>query len=83
MPLLSKDLDCEHAVALVAEYLDGALTRRRRRRFEAHLRACPNCRAYLEQIRITIASTGRIVPEALDAEVRDELVELFRRYHRK
>jgi anti-sigma factor RsiW len=83
MALLGKDLVCRQAVELVTAYLDGALSWRQRRRFEAHLRACPNCSAYLEQIRATIAATGRIDPDSLDPEVRAELVELFRRQHRR
>ena len=45
-PMLSlrrKDLVCQQAVELVTDYLEGSLSRRDRRRFEAHLRACPNC----------------------------------------
>lgn len=83
MALLGRDIVCQQAVELVTGYLDGALSRRQRRRFEAHLRDCPNCSAYLEQIRATIASTGQIVPETLDPVVRDELVKLFRRQHRR
>jgi anti-sigma factor RsiW len=81
--ILGKDLVCQQAVELVTAYLDGALSWRQRRRFEAHLRACPNCSAYLEQIRATIVATGRVDPETLDPEVRDELVKLFRRQHRR
>ncbi len=81
--ILGKDLVCQQAVELVTAYLDGALSWRQRRRFEAHLRACPNCSAYLEQIRATIAATGQVDPETLDPEVRDELVKLFRRQHRR
>ncbi len=51
MRLLPRDLVCQQAVELVTDYLEGALGRRDRRRFESHLRACPNCRAYLEQIK--------------------------------
>jgi anti-sigma factor RsiW len=78
--LRRRDLVCQQAVELVTDYLDGALSRRDRRRFEAHLRACPNCSAYLEQIRVTIAVSGAVRPEELSPEARDELVELFRRW---
>ena len=78
--LLSRDLVCQQAVELVTDYLEGALSRRQRRRFEFHLRGCPHCSAYLEQIRIVIASTGRVQPGDLDADVRDTLVELFRQF---
>ncbi|HXY27604.1 MAG TPA: anti-sigma factor [Acidimicrobiales bacterium] len=65
---------------LVTEYLEGTLSRRDRRRFEAHLAACPNCTAYLEQIRTTIRLAGSIEPEDLSPEARDELTELYRRW---
>jgi anti-sigma factor RsiW len=71
-------LVCRQAVALVTDYLDEALSRADRVRFEAHLADCPHCSAYLEQIRATIALTGRIEPDELDPEVQDELVALYR-----
>jgi anti-sigma factor RsiW len=78
--LLSRDLVCQEAIELVTDYLEGGLSRRQRRRFESHLRTCPNCSGYLRQIRIIIATTGRVEPEQLEPEVRDSLVELFRRF---
>ena len=72
------DLVCQQAVELVNDYLEGALHRSDRRRFERHLRACPNCTAYLEQIRATIAATGRITPEDLSPEARREFTDLYR-----
>jgi anti-sigma factor RsiW len=81
MRVLNRDLVCRQAVALVTDYLDDALNRRQRRRFEAHLRGCPNCSRYLEQIRLTIESVGHVEPERLDVEVKNELIELYRRFH--
>ena len=72
------DLVCAQVVELVNDYLEGALSRRDRRRFERHLRACPNCSAYLAQMRVTVAATGRLAPEDLDPEMRDEFTRLFR-----
>ncbi len=80
MRLLTPDLVCRDAVELVTDYLEGRLSRRNRRRFEAHIAACPNCRTYLDQIRHTVAAVGTIQPEDLGPEAREELVELFRRY---
>lgn len=71
---------CRQAVELVTDYLEGVLPERDRSRFEAHLARCPNCTAYLEQMRATIAAVGRIEPEELVPEVRDELVSLYRRW---
>jgi anti-sigma factor RsiW len=78
--VLNRDLVCQQAVELMTDYLEGALSWRQRRRLEKHLRGCPHCRAYLEQMRITIAAMGEVETEPLDAETRDDLIELFQRY---
>jgi hypothetical protein len=49
------------------------LSRTDRRRFEAHLQACPNCTTYLEQIRLTIELAGHVETEELTPEARQEL----------
>jgi len=43
----SPGLVCQEVVELVTDYLKGHCTRRNRRRFEAHLAACPHCTEYL------------------------------------
>jgi len=65
---------------LVTDYLEGALSRPARRRFEAHLAGCPHCTEYLAQMRETIRLTGRLVPEDLTPQMRDEFVELYLRW---
>ena len=71
-------LVCRQAVALVTEYLDGSLSRSDRARFEIHLAACRHCDTYFEQIRTTIALTGRAEPDVLDPQAQDELIALYR-----
>jgi len=78
--LRRKVIVCQEAVELVTDYLEGTLSRRSRRRFEAHLRACPNCSAYLEQIKMTIELTGAIEPEDLTPEAEANLSQLYRRW---
>jgi anti-sigma factor RsiW len=56
------------------------LRRRDRRRFEAHLAGCPHCTEYLAQMRETISLSGRLVPEDLTPQMRDEFVDLFHRW---
>jgi predicted anti-sigma-YlaC factor YlaD len=80
LSLRGKDIVCQQAVELVTEYLEGSLSRRSRRRFEAHLRACPNCSAYLEQIRVTIQLTGTVEPEDLTPEAQADISALYRRW---
>ena len=78
--LLRRDLVCQQAVELVTDYLEGALPAADHRRLEAHLADCPHCTEYLAQIRETIRLTGRLVPEDLTPQVRDEFVELYLRW---
>ncbi len=78
--LLRRDLVCQQAVELVTEYLEDTLSRSARRRFEAHLSACPHCTAYLAQMRETISLTGRLAPGDLTPQMRDEFVDLYRRW---
>lgn len=73
-------LVCQEVVELVTDYLEGALSRSDRRRFEAHLADCPHCTEYLAQMQATIRLTGRLEPEDLTAEMQDDLGELYRRW---
>ena len=75
-----RDLVCRQAVELVTDYLEGSLPRRARRRFEAHLARCPHCTEYLAQMRETIRLAGRLEPEDLTPQQRDEFVDLYRRW---
>jgi anti-sigma factor RsiW len=78
--LRHRDLVCQQVVELVTDYLEGTLSRAVRRRFEAHLADCPHCTEYLAQMRATISLTGRLAPEDLTPQMREELVELYRRW---
>jgi anti-sigma factor RsiW len=80
MRLLRRDVVCQQAVELVTDYLEGRLSRRQRRRFEAHLAACPHCTEYLAQMRETIRLTGQVTEQDLTPRMRDDLVELYRQW---
>jgi anti-sigma factor RsiW len=73
-------LTCQQAVDLVTGYLEGALTRSQRRRFETHLAGCPNCPEYLAQMRAVIALAGSITPDDLTPRMRSEFISLYRRW---
>lgn len=75
-----RGLVCREAVALMTDYLEGALADADRRRLEAHLGDCPHCSEYLAQLRATIAVLGRAEPELLSDDAVDELVSLYRRW---
>jgi anti-sigma factor RsiW len=76
----SRRLVCQQAVELVTDYVEGALSRASRRRFEKHLADCPHCTEYLAQIRATIAMSGRVKPDDLTPRMRQEFSTLFRRW---
>jgi anti-sigma factor RsiW len=71
---------CQEMVELVTDYLEGALSRRARRRFEAHLAGCDHCTDYVTQLRATIRLTGAISDDDFTAEMRDEFLRLYDRW---
>ncbi len=78
--LRRNELVCQQMVELITDYLEGALSRSQRRRFEAHLAGCEHCTEYLEQMRATIRLTGRLRAEDLSPEMRQEFATLYRRW---
>jgi anti-sigma factor RsiW len=72
-----RGLSCQELVELVTDYLDGALSRADRARFEAHIDACTNCREYLAQFEQTIAVTGTLREDDVDPAARDALLAQF------
>ena len=65
MKLFVREMPCQELVELVTAYLDESLSRRDRRRFEAHIEGCEHCTTYVEQMRETIEVTGRLTEEDL------------------
>lgn len=74
------ELACQEMVELITDYLEGALSRSQRRRFEAHLAGCEHCTEYLRQMRATIRLTGHLREEDLTPAMREEFAELYRRW---
>jgi anti-sigma factor RsiW len=68
---------CVALVALVTDYLEGALTAADHQSFELHLKRCPPCGEYLAQIRQTILACGRVDLGAIDTDARAALLEAF------
>ena len=71
-------LTCQQMTELTTDYLDGRLTFMQRMNFHMHVGMCSHCRAYLRQMKLTIAATGRLPRAAMPPEVRDELMRRFR-----
>jgi anti-sigma factor RsiW len=74
----STELTCQELVELVTDYLEDALPAGTRTRFEAHLAECDGCMTYLDQMRRTIALTGRLRESDLTPAGRAALLALFR-----
>ena len=72
------ELTCAEAVELVTAYLEGALDADAHRRFELHLVDCEGCSNYLDQMRNTIAMTGRLAQADVPHAFRERLRDAFR-----
>ena len=78
MILARRELTCVELVELVTDYLEDALPRRERRRFERHIAGCDGCTSYVEQMRMTKRLLGRIPEESIPPPARDALLHAFR-----
>lgn len=77
------DITCRELVELVTDYLESSLPRADLDRLEAHLEICEDCRRYVDQVRATVAASGRVDREALDEGVRESLLQAFRGWKRE
>ena len=77
---LDRELTCFEVVELVTDYLERRLTVRDVERFEEHLAFCDGCGNYLEQMRATIAATGRLRRHDFPPALQERLLEAFRNW---
>lgn len=76
-------MTCKQLVELVTEYLEDRMPAETRASFEAHIGECEFCRLYVEQMRVTIRTLGRIEPEeTMSEETRTQLMLAFRDWRR-
>lgn len=73
-----EEMSCKELVELVTDYFEERLPATERERFEAHLAACQGCQAYLEQMRLTIKTLGRLTEENIAPEAQQDLLQVFR-----
>jgi anti-sigma factor (TIGR02949 family) len=71
-------VDCREFTELVTEYLEGALSKDARERFEAHMAECPGCTTYLDQMRVMLRTLVRTHAETASPELREQLVGAFK-----
>ena len=72
------ELACDEVVELVTDYLEGALSPGETALFEEHVSDCEGCERYLEQMRTTIATVGRIGEADVPPAMRERLLAAFR-----
>ena len=77
---LDQELTCAQVVEIVTAYLEDALGAADRERVEEHLVFCDGCSTYLEQMRETIALTGRIETGDVPPALQDMLLAAFREW---
>src|SRR5215813_13363164 len=74
MPL---EMTCREVEEHVTGYLDGELHPDDRKRFEAHVRGCPECGTRVSQLRQTVSTLGQLRPSGTPA-AEPGVLELFR-----
>lgn len=71
-------MSCKEFVELVTGYLEGMLSAEQARAFDQHMETCPWCTRYLEQMKVTLRTVGRIDEESISPAARDSLLHAFR-----
>ncbi len=71
-------MSCREFVEIVTDYLEQQLDEARRLWTDEHLAGCDACRAYLAQMRATIAALRGLGDETLDAAQRERIIAAMR-----
>ena len=79
---MAEHVTCQEVVELVSDYLDQALPPEEASLFEQHVNFCDGCDWYLEQMRATITTVGRLTEEDVPQDTREKLLAAFREWKR-
>jgi anti-sigma factor RsiW len=71
---MSESAACRRTREGLTEYLEDALSPRRRQGMERHLEACQSCRGYLAQLQEMIAAAQGAAVESMPAAMKARLV---------
>jgi hypothetical protein len=71
-------ITCREVVELVTDYLEDALPPQETSVFEQHLNFCDGCVLYVDQLRVTVVTLGRLREEDVPAPMRERLLTAFR-----
>jgi predicted anti-sigma-YlaC factor YlaD len=74
----TEHISCQEVVELVSDYLEQALTPDEAALFEQHLNFCEGCVLYVDQLRTTVETLGRVREEDLPEPTRERLMTAFR-----
>jgi anti-sigma factor RsiW len=72
------ELTCQELVELVTDYFENVLPENERTRVEQHLAACSGCDRYVEQMRQTVQTLGKLQTRDLSPEAQAKLLNVFR-----
>ena len=75
-------LTCQEVTEVVTDYLEGRQSLMQRLRFQVHLGMCRHCRAYLQQMKTTVDTIGRLPNESIPPEMSKEVLDRFRAWKR-
>jgi predicted anti-sigma-YlaC factor YlaD len=79
---MAEHITCGEVVELVTDYLERALPAEETTLFEQHLNFCEGCIVYVEQMRATAETVGRVREEDVPPETREKLLAAFREWKR-
>jgi len=71
--------ECRQLFARLSEYVDGELAPDLCGHLEGHLADCPPCEAFLESLRRTIRLAETVTPPPMPQDVKQAVLEAFRR----
>lgn len=82
MPDHADHISCQEVVELVTDYVERALPPDEAALFEQHLNFCDGCELYVDQMRATVRTVGRLGEDDIPPETRDKLLTAFRGWKR-
>lgn len=82
IPKMPNELTCQELVELVTDYLEDRLSADERLRVETHLALCDGCDVYLEQMRETIRTLGKLKQEDMSPDAEEKLLGVLNEWRK-
>ena len=76
--MIRDDVQCREVVDVLTDYLEGALPAEERAALEQHLLLCQGCSRFVDQLRTSIALTGRLQEADVPPQVMDRVLLMLR-----